>query len=121
MFLIPFSLLSCQSVKDGLSGRKSENSDEFLVQKKNPLVLPPDFKKLPTPDSSNDSEEQEDLGKDIEELLGIVDEEKDQQTEKIESSLSPSQNVSFINLYELLDCFAIVFRSDSLSFLIDTS
>ena len=27
-------LTSCQSVKDGLSGRKSENSDEFLVQKK---------------------------------------------------------------------------------------
>ena len=48
-------LFSCQSVKDGLSGNKGDNSDEFLVQKKNPLVLPPDFKKLPTPDSSIDS------------------------------------------------------------------
>ena len=27
-------LYSCQSIKDGLSGSKSENSDEFLVQKK---------------------------------------------------------------------------------------
>ena len=27
-------LFSCQAVKDGLSGRKSENSDEFLVKKK---------------------------------------------------------------------------------------
>lgn len=44
-----FFLTSCQSIKDGLSGRKSENSDEFLVQKKNPLVTPPDFLKLPKP------------------------------------------------------------------------
>ena len=42
-------LTSCQSIKDGLSGRKQENSDEFLVQKKNPLVVPPDFMKLPKP------------------------------------------------------------------------
>ena len=42
-------LNSCQSVKDGLSGRKNENSDEFLVQKKNPLILPPDYMNLPTP------------------------------------------------------------------------
>ena len=43
LILICFFLTSCQSIKDGLSGRKSENSDEFLVQKKNPLVMPPDF------------------------------------------------------------------------------
>ena len=34
LILICFFLTSCQSIKDGLSGRKSENSDEFLVQKK---------------------------------------------------------------------------------------
>ena len=47
-----FSLLlySCQSVKEGLQGKKrSEQSDEFLVEKKNPLALPPDYDKLPTP------------------------------------------------------------------------
>ena len=50
-------LTSCQSVKDGLSGRKSENSDEFLVQKKNPLVIPPDYMKLPSPEDNLDSDE----------------------------------------------------------------
>ena len=30
------TLTACQSVKDGLTGAKSENSDEFLVQKKTP-------------------------------------------------------------------------------------
>ena len=38
---------SCQSFKNAISGVKQENSDEFLVQKKNPLVLPPDFTDLP--------------------------------------------------------------------------
>ena len=51
-YLIIFSifLTSCQSIKDGLSGRKSENSDEFLVKKKNPLVMPPKFMELPKPE-----------------------------------------------------------------------
>ena len=50
-YLIIFSifLTSCQSIKDGLSGRKSENSDEFLVKKKSPLVMPPKFMELPKP------------------------------------------------------------------------
>ena len=49
-------LTSCQSVKDGLSGRKSENSDEFLVQKKNPLIVPPDYMNLPSPEDNLDVE-----------------------------------------------------------------
>ena len=50
-YLLIFSifLTSCQSIKDGLSGRKSENSDEFLVKKKNPLVMPPKFMELQKP------------------------------------------------------------------------
>jgi len=42
-------LASCQSVKDGLTGKKTNNTDEFLIKKKNPLVLPPEFEKLPEP------------------------------------------------------------------------
>ena len=45
-------LTSCQYVKDGLTGSKKHNKDEFLVQKKNPLVLPPDFDNLPEPNIS---------------------------------------------------------------------
>tara|TARA_B100001027_G_scaffold178857_1_gene130195 strand:+ start:109 stop:426 length:318 start_codon:yes stop_codon:yes gene_type:complete len=54
-YLIIFSifLTSCQSIKDGLSGRKSENSDEFLVKKKNPLVMPPKFMELPKPEEES--------------------------------------------------------------------
>tara|TARA_B100000795_G_C22669978_1_gene387555 strand:+ start:316 stop:630 length:315 start_codon:yes stop_codon:yes gene_type:complete len=49
--------LSCQSIKDGLSGNKSENSDEFLVEKKNPLVLPPKYLTLPKPKNKENDQE----------------------------------------------------------------
>jgi len=61
IFLIFLS--SCQSVKDGLSGRKAENSDEFLVKKKSPLVMPPKFMELPIPGEENLDEEVSDLEK----------------------------------------------------------
>ena len=35
-FGLLFLLTSCQSAKEGLSGGKKDNTDEFLVQKKNP-------------------------------------------------------------------------------------
>ncbi len=58
-YIIIFSILltSCQSIKDGLSGRKTENSDEFLVKKKNPLVMPPKFMELPKPQEENNEDE----------------------------------------------------------------
>ena len=43
-------LVGCQTVKDGIVGKKkSKSADEFLIKKKNPLVLPPDFYDLPVP------------------------------------------------------------------------
>tara|TARA_Y100000590_G_scaffold467137_1_gene644952 strand:- start:548 stop:865 length:318 start_codon:yes stop_codon:yes gene_type:complete len=51
--LVAFLISSCadtwSSVKDGLTGAKRKSSDEFLVKKKDPLVLPPDFESLPSP------------------------------------------------------------------------
>ena len=42
-------LYSC-GVGEALQGKKrSDQGDEFLIDKKNPLVLPPDFDKLPKP------------------------------------------------------------------------
>ena len=39
----------CQSVKDTLSLKKERGRDEFLIEKKNPLVFPPDFSEMPVP------------------------------------------------------------------------
>ena len=46
-------LTSCESARKGLIGGKKDNTDEFLVKKKNPLILPPEFSKLPKPSDSN--------------------------------------------------------------------
>ena len=76
---------SCQSIKDGLSGRKSENSDEFLVQKKNPLVLPPDYLKLPKPDDSVEDKiklEKIEEETDIQNILNVKQVDQSQKTEK---------------------------------------
>ena len=42
-------LTSCSTVKEGFINQKKNNSDEFLVKKKSPLVMPPDYNKLPVP------------------------------------------------------------------------
>tara|TARA_B100001123_G_C14455317_1_gene688258 strand:+ start:187 stop:504 length:318 start_codon:yes stop_codon:yes gene_type:complete len=46
-----FFLNSCGTgLKDALEGkRRSKSGDEFLIQKKNPLTLPPKFGELPVP------------------------------------------------------------------------
>jgi len=38
------------SVKRGLTGQKANTAEEFLVKKKDPLILPPDYENLPLPD-----------------------------------------------------------------------
>ena len=53
LFLLLF-LYSCGSVGEALQGKKrSDQGDEFLIDKKNPLVMPPDYDKLPKPGEAN--------------------------------------------------------------------
>ena len=42
-------LSSCGTIKEGMENQKKNSSDEFLVEKKSPLVMPPDFEQLPIP------------------------------------------------------------------------
>ena len=48
-FLLLLFLNSCGTVAEGLGASKKKGSDEFLVEKKAPLVLPPSFGELPEP------------------------------------------------------------------------
>ena len=60
--ILIFSFLSgCGSVTEGFQLKKGSTGDEFLVEKKNPLVLPPEFSELPQPKSSNTSNENEEV------------------------------------------------------------
>ena len=53
LFLFLFILNSCGTVREGFQNPKKNSSDEFLVEKKSPLVLPPEFEQLPIPKDNN--------------------------------------------------------------------
>ena len=63
LFSILFLITACggtwDSVKRGLTGQKENSTDEFLVEKKDPLILPPNFEDLPAPSDSAIEEETE--------------------------------------------------------------
>ena len=50
------TLNSCGSIKEGFTNSKKKSTDEFLVKKKSPLVMPPEFDELPIP--GNEIQEQ---------------------------------------------------------------
>ena len=53
---------SCGTIKEGFTNQKKNNSDEFLVEKKSPLIMPPNFNELPVPkqkESATQSESNE--------------------------------------------------------------
>ena len=72
LLVVVLLLYSCQSVKDALTGKKYESSDEFLVIKKNPLVLPPDFQSLPEPIDSVEMSREETIEAEIDDILSSI-------------------------------------------------
>ena len=56
VLIVPIS--SCGTIKEGFSNQKKGSSDEFLVEKKSPLVMPPNFNELPIPKESSEDEKQ---------------------------------------------------------------
>ena len=67
--ILVFFVTSCadswDSVKRGLTGEKRNTADEFLIKKKDPLILPPEYDKLPLPKSSDFQEKEENTVKSI--------------------------------------------------------
>ena len=57
LIVIAILFSSCSSLKEGFTNQKKNNSDEFLVEKKSPLVMPPDYNELPIPNEENINEE----------------------------------------------------------------
>ena len=70
-FLITACAESWQDVKKGLGGEKRTSTDEFLVRKKEPLVMPPKWKNLPEPGGVMKSDDEVREATDIEELIKL--------------------------------------------------
>ena len=83
--LISFFLVSCKSAGEGFKLKKKSSADEFLVEKKSPLVLPPEYGKLPKPGSDQIIKENDN---EID-FKTILTEDKNS-TQKKKSNLKPS-------------------------------
>ena len=88
IIIISLFLYSCETARDALQGKKrSKQGDEFLVQKKNPLIMPPDFEKLPKPGELEEKNLEVDTeSKDIKNLLNLNQETNQENTSKNKSA-----------------------------------
>jgi hypothetical protein len=105
--LILLFLNSCGTISEGLGGSKKKGSDEFLVEKKSPLVIPPSFGELPEP--GNEPEENiisdKKVTSDIEDIINqssttSTSEKSDDTKNSIEQSIIKKINEKKINLIE---------------------
>ena len=94
LFFFLLFIYSCGSVGEALQGKKrSDQGDEFLIDKKNPLAMPPDFDKLPKPGEANikSTKDIESDQSNIENLLKnseiVEDTSSSEQSTSIESSI----------------------------------
>ena len=85
---IAIILSSCGTVRDGFSNQKKNSSDEFLVEKKSRLVMPPNYNELPIPNE----EKIEKKTKDIKSLISKskqdeINENLDEKSSSFEGSI----------------------------------
>ena len=76
LIIIGLCLSSCGSIKEGFTYSKKNNSDEFLVEKRSPLTMPPDFNKLPIP-----NEDVEDEYEDTNQIESLISKNKNNEIE----------------------------------------
>ena len=77
-----YILSSCGTLKEGFTNQKKNNNDEFLVEKKSPLIMPPDYNELPVPNApSNQALSEENSIKNL-----LTNEEKNTNTSNANSS-----------------------------------
>ena len=87
IFTISLFLLSCSdSLKGFKLKKKSTSGDEFLIQKKDPLVLPPDFSRLPNPDEEVKEKREKDVDESQIEMVFKRDNSDVQENENSDSS-----------------------------------
>ncbi|MDA9150212.1 DUF3035 domain-containing protein [Candidatus Pelagibacter sp.] len=89
IFTITITLFSCSGLRKELSLKKEKSVDEFLIQKKNPLVLPPDYSELPVPRKSKAVQEEKNI--DLNSVLTETDQKNSissTQSNTLEKSIS---------------------------------
>ena len=87
-----YILTSCGTLKEGFSNQKKNNNDEFLVEKKSPLIMTPDYNELTVPNAqSNQSLSEENSIKNL-----VKNEETNTNTSNANSSESTGLEESLL-------------------------
>ena len=84
------TLNSCGSIKESFSNSKKKSTDEFLVKKKSPLVMPPEFEELPIPGNENQKQKNDEKS----EIKSLI---TGSEIKSSESQNSSNKNISFEN------------------------
>ena len=92
LIILLFFLNACSSVIEGFTNQKKGSNDEFLVEKKSPLVMPPDYEELPTPNLNKNYEDEEDDEK-VKKLLITNENQSNEATELNNSNKSFQKSI----------------------------
>ena len=86
MFVSIF-IYSCEGFK---LKKKSTSGEEFLIEKKDPLILPPDFSKLPKPKEDPEEKDNEEETIALDNVFSVKDNEEISTETPQESDLKES-------------------------------
>jgi len=90
LIIISTILLSnCSSVQKALDPQNKNSSEEFLIEKKSPLSMPPSFEELPEP--SNEKIDKESQINNIETL--ITEKKDNKKSENVDSDKDFEQSI----------------------------
>ena len=86
-----FILSSCSTVQKAFNPERKNSSEEFLVEKKSPLSMPPDYNELPLPKSKNTDVKETDTS--LESLIIINDKDDNQNSQETETDKSLEKSI----------------------------
>jgi|TARA_B100000989_G_C19176034_1_gene317557 PBP1b-binding outer membrane lipoprotein LpoB len=90
IIFVTYFFYGCATMKKGFESQRKNSTDEFLVEKKQPLVMPPDFEKLPIPSQNQKISQQENINQ-IEELI-VTDNSEDTNAQNSVNSNQKTEN-----------------------------
>tara|TARA_Y100000992_G_C20851471_1_gene298486 strand:- start:18 stop:347 length:330 start_codon:yes stop_codon:yes gene_type:complete len=93
VILVISILTSCKTLTEGLSGKKKDGSDVFLVKKKNPLIVPKEYNELPKPISDQDDNELNNIDDDVKQMFGDLFDTSDNENFSMTSDSSLEESV----------------------------
>jgi hypothetical protein len=69
IIILSLMISNCNTVKKAFDPERKNSSEEFLVEKKSPLSMPPEFDELPVPQTKMQENQNQNQSVDIKELI----------------------------------------------------